>query len=122
MISKKTQDLVMLGDRLFSNKASLDSFLDALALEFYPERAYIINNYSRTDGAFFANNLTTSFPILTRRTLGEVFSSTRPQDENWFEIITRNYDELNNSSRAWLARATKMQRNFMYDNASGFVR
>lgn len=122
MISKKTQDLISLGERLFSNKSGLDSFLDAIALEFYPERAYIINNYNRTDGAFFANNLTTSFPILIRRTLGEVFSSTRPKHEPWFEMITRDYDKLNNASRKWLDDATKTQRNFIYDNKSGFVR
>lgn len=122
MLNKKTQDLVAVGNGLFSNKSSLDSFLDAIALDYYPERAYVINNYSRTDGAFFANNLTTSFPILTRRTLGEVFSSTRPRHENWFEIITRDYDKLNNESRVWLDYATKTQRSFMYDNMSGFVR
>lgn len=121
MISKKIQDLVACGDGLFSNKASLDSFLDSIALEFYPERAYVINNYTRTDGAFYASNLTTSFPILIRRALGEVFSSTRPKHENWFEAVTGNYDDLGNDSRKWLETASKVQRSFVYDTNSGFV-
>lgn len=122
MIDKKTQSLIDLGTGLFSNKSSLDSFLDSIALNFYPERVYVMNNYSNTNGTVYGANLSTSFPILMRRTLGDVFSSTRPKSEKWFEITTNDYDEINNDSKKWLDRATNLQRSFIYDNQSGFTR
>lgn len=122
MIDKKTQDLIQLGATLFSNKSSLDSFLDSIALNFYPERVYVMNNYSNMNGTVYGANLSTSFPILMRRTLGEVFGSTRPKSEQWFEITTNDYDEVDNDSKAWLDRATRLQRQFIYDNQSGFTR
>jgi hypothetical protein len=74
-------------------------------------------------GAEFATNLMTSYPILARRDLGNAMGTMlRPTSKAWFKVRTRDYEELGQGGRAWLQRATTLQRRAMYDQRTQFTR
>lgn len=103
------------------NRGSLMSFLQELALNFYPERATFTG--TPNIGTNFASNLTTSMPILARRDMGDMFSSMlRPTDLFWFKIQTDNQEFLDYESKLWLQQASKAQWGGMYDPKAKFQR
>jgi len=118
--------LFQLGENLFSKRSSLISLWQEVAENFYPERADF--TFQRTLGTDFAENLTTSYPILVRRDLGNYFSSMlRPSGKSWFHLIVKDEDkddqEIDDSEAvAWLQRASRIQRKVMYDRGSQFIR
>ena len=61
------------GDRLFTQKQPLDLRNQDIAENFYPERADFTVN--RSIGADFAEHLTTGYPSMVRRDLGNSFGS-----------------------------------------------
>lgn len=114
-------DLLKCGDGLFSKKLTVDSMNQEIAENFYPERAdFTVTNYTGRD---FGANLTTSFPCVARRDLGNIFSGMlRPSDKNWFYNRVKNMDSLDNEGLRWLEWATELQYNAMYDPITNFVR
>ena len=118
--------LNQLGERLFSKRSSLISLWQEVAENFYPERADF--TFQRTLGTDFAENLTTSYPILVRRDLGNFFSfMLRPSDKQWFHLMVKDEEkddeEIDDSEAvAWLQWATRIQRKAMYDRSSQFIR
>lgn len=109
------------GDKLFSDRARLMMLWQELALHFYPERADF--TWHRTLGEDFASHLTSSYPVIVRRELGDAISGMlRPQGQQWVTLTIDDDDRLDNSGRRWLERATKVQMRAMYDRASHFVR
>jgi len=127
-IPERVRKLIQDGDKLFSAKKSLDSFWQECALNFYPEMAEF--THKRYLGEEFADNLTTSYPLIARRTLGDSLSALlRPVNLDttspgvWFSITTEDerIGEVQ-ENRRWLDWATGVQRRAMYDHASGFVR
>jgi hypothetical protein len=111
--------LIDQGDRLFSKRGSLMSLMQEVARHFYPERANFTEQIYV--GEEFATDLTTSYPLLCRRELGNTFGSMlRPSDIDWFKQTVEGVTD--HESKAWLEWATKTQKRAMYDRRAQFVR
>lgn len=113
------QELIAQGDALFSKRLSLMSLWQTIADNFYCERA----NFTSTNylGEEFASNLTTSFPLMARRDLGNTFSTMlRPSDKDWFKMAVDGVDD--HEAKRWLDYASKLQKRAMYDRRAQFVR
>ncbi len=110
-----------MGEQLFSKRSSLLNLWQEIAENFYPERADF--TVRRSLGTGFADNLSTSYPILARRDLGNSFSfMLRPSEKPWFHMIVEHQELTDLSARAWLEWAEKIQRRAMYDRAATFIR
>lgn len=108
-------------EHLFSKRLPLLSFWQEVAEQFYPERADF--TYLRSIGEGFADHLTTSFPLLIRRDLGNSISSfLRPEGERWMHMTTNREDQVDNAGRAWLEAKTKVLYRAMSDPAARFTR
>lgn len=115
------------GSKLFSERGSLHSLWQEMAYQFYVEMAdFTINRYL---GDEWADHLTTSYPLLARRSLGDALSALlRPRNLDttspgiWFSIRTDREDREDNQAKRWLEWATGVQRRAMYDRKAGFVR
>lgn len=119
-MSLTAKELHETGERLFSKRTSLVALWQEQAENFYVERADF--TVSRNMGDTLAENLTTSYPIMVRRDLGNSFGSMlRPIDQEWFHTGVQ-YDDEDNESKRWLEWAATTQRRAMYDRSSLFVR
>lgn len=108
-------------EELFANRHSLINLWQEIATNFYPERADFI--YHRTLGTDFASNITTSYPVLIRRDLGNYLSfMLRPIDKLWFRMVVGDSELKDADAKAWLQQAANIQRRAMYDRASLFIR
>lgn len=110
-------------ERLFVKRSNLLNLWQDIAEQFYPERADF--TVTRSLGETFADFLTTSYPLMVRRDLGNAISQMlRPKDKTWFRTVAFDDDAgfTDLEARAWLERSAKVQRKFMYDRASQFVR
>ena len=115
------QKLIEEGDQLFSKRLSLMSFFQEVADNFYVERADF--TVSRNLGDEFADHLTTSFPIIARRDLGNAFSGMlRPRDTEWFFMSLMRDDKEDNAAKRWLQAKTRVQRRAMYERGANFTR
>lgn len=115
------EELITRGDGLFSKRSGLMSLWQEQADHFYVERSDF--TVTRNLGTDFAAHLTSSYPLLVRRDLGDQISSIlRPAGEQWFDVTIEREDRLGNADKRWLERATKTQYRAMYDLHSGFVR
>lgn len=110
------------GGKLFDSRASLLSLWQEIADNFYPERADFTT--VRNIGTEFADNLTTSYPILARRDLGNALGSMlRPTSKEWFRIRTSaNWETLGTDARAWLEWAGSVMKRAMYNRRAQFTR
>lgn len=111
-----------MGEKLFGARGSLLSLWQEIADNFYPERADFTT--IRNVGAEFATNLTTSYPLLARRDLGNAFGAMlRPTSKEWFHIrTTHGWEEIGPEARAWLERARDIQKRAMYRPNTQFTR
>lgn len=115
------KQIIRQGDELLGKRGSLLSLWQEIAENFYPERADFTVN--RTLGEDFASHLTSSYPLMVRRELGDAISGMlRPRGQPWMTITLDREDRLDNAGRKWLERATKIQLRAMYDRQSQFVR
>lgn len=109
--------LAELAASLFEKKGPLDSLHQEIAENFYPERADF--TVTRSLGDDFMSNITTSYPILARRDLGnQIGSMLRPKAKPWFHVKRRFSDlkeEKDNDVREALERFESTQRRAMYD-------
>lgn len=113
--------LVERGNVLFGKRQSLMSMWQEVANNFYVERADFTT--MRTIGTTFADALTTSYPLLARRELGDGLGSMlRPKEKEWFFVETARQDRVDDQGKKWLAAATQTQRRAMYARATKFVR
>lgn len=120
-MADKIESIALEAKNLFEKRGSLLSLWQEIADNFYPERADFTT--SRSLGTDFASNLTTSFPVMARRDLGDMFSSMlRPQDIQWFSVTTNKMEKVDHAGRVWLEQAGKTQRNAMYDRVARFQR
>lgn len=120
-LDSRTKTLIDQGQRLFDQRTTLMALNQEIAELFYPERAQFTAEWRM--GRNFADNLTTSFPIMVRRDLANTFSGmTRPSDQDWFAIGTNRPDREDDDAKKWLERSTITQRNAMYDPVSGYIR
>lgn len=124
-LDERIRKLIKDGDQLFTERASIAAFWQSVAENFYPEMADFTS--SNSGGQDFASHLTSSYPLLARRSLGDAFSALlRPVNLDssspgvWFNMRTQREKE-DTEGRRWLEWATTIQRRAMYDAASGFT-
>ncbi len=118
----KAKELSELSDKEFSKRGQLMCLMQEIAENFYPERADFTRK--RALGAEFADNLTTSYPLLCRRDLGNALGAmARPTSKEWFHTGVMGSDLRNDiEARRYLEWASGVQRRAMYDPDSLFVR
>ncbi len=125
-MDQRIKKLLEDGEKAFSVRSSLDSLWQEISYQFYPDMAeFTVNRYL---GDEFADHLTTSYPLIARRTLGDALSALlRPVSLDtmspgvWFSVRTAREKEDTEGLR-WLEWATKIQRRAMYDRVANFVR
>lgn len=116
-----TEHLIKLGEQLFSKRSGLLSLWQEIAENFYPERADFTGAHNI--GADLASNLSTSYPILARRDLGNAFGAMlRPSSKNWKHLRVRGWENVGHAARAWLEQVDVTMTRAMYDRHSQFTR
>lgn len=121
-MDSRAREALRIGDAAFENKRQVDSLWQELALNFYPEKANF--TYARDHGEEFADHLFSSYPVMARRELGNLFAANlRPRDRKWFSIHVDD-EELDEADeeRRFLEHLTDIQWRAMYDRPAGFVR
>lgn len=117
----RVENLKKRGDKLFTDKQTLNSLHQEIAENFYPERADF--TVSRWLGEEFAGNLTTSYPLLARRDMGNILASMlRPQANEWFHMVPSDMEREDYEAKRWLQSRGKIMRRAMYDRQAQFVR
>ena len=113
--------LITQGDYLHGRRDTLVSMWQEIADNFYVERADF--TVTRTIGDSFADNLTTSYPTLVRRDLGNSMGTMmRPKSIDWFKMRSEEEETEDQAAKEWLEWATKVQKRAMYDRKSQFTR
>ena len=108
-------------DDLFKKRLSLILLWQEIAENFYPERADFTTR--RSLGTDFAGNLSTSYPIMCRRDLGDQFGAMlRPTEKQWFHMKPIDTRIEDNDSQRWLEWAQTVQRRAMYDPGAMLTR
>ena len=108
-------------DNLFTDRSTFINLLQEIAENFYPERADF--TIKRAHGTEFAGELMTSYPILTRRDLGDQISSMlRPTEKHWFKMVPEHGDKPDNEGMRWLEYVSNIQRKAMYSRSAQFNR
>lgn len=109
--------LIERGNKLFSEKQSLDSLWQNISEMFYPQRA----NFTTAHyiGAEY-NHQTSSYPALVCRDLGSQFAGMLRRDD-WFDLALAD-DEADTAGKQWLAGTAKRMRRLMYAQGTNFVR
>lgn len=120
--SSDVRNIVKIGDGLFANRSPLMTLWQEIAENFYPERADFLTG--RSMGAEYASGLMTSYPVMLRRDLANVFGSfLRPRSTPWLELhASDDARDQDNDARMWLEWASGVQWRAMYDPATQFVR
>src|SRR6185369_8305164 len=120
-MQQRAKDLIEYGDMLFSKRIALMSLWQEISDNFYSERADF--TVLRSLGLDFASILSSSFPLLCRRELGnQVSQMLRPRDKDWFEVSIFREDKLDSAGKAWLQDKSEVMRRAMYDRISMFHR
>lgn len=120
-LDARVKDLDQQGNFLFSKKMPLLTLWQDIAENFYVERADFTSLRSLSDS--FADNLTTSYPLIARRDLGNMFSAMlRPTDKQWFYLKPMHDFQEDNEALRWMEWATQVQTRAMYDPDANFVR
>lgn len=121
MIDNRVKDLITQGDALFGKRVQIDAMWQEIAENFYPERANFTRPYIW--GEDYVSNLTTSYPLIVRRKLGNSLGAMlRPRNMQWASISVDREDRLDKPGTEWLQEKTAVQWRAMYDSASQFVR
>lgn len=121
-MSSTVESLEKYSEQLYTQRGSLVSLWQEIADNFYVERADFTT--ARSLGTDFAANLTTSFPLLARRALGDSLSSMlRPPETEWFSVHTqRESVEESHEVKEYLQWITKVMRRAMYARQARFDR
>ena len=118
MNPKQLRDLA---DNCFEKRGSLMSLWQEIAENFYPERADF--TVVRSIGDDYAAHLSSSYPLLCRRDLGEQIGvMLRPTQKPWFHMLPTDTRIEDNVSRRWLEWAEGTQRRAMYDRDAMLTR
>ena len=115
------KELRDVAESLFTKRLGLVSLWQEAADNFYPERAdFTVRRWLGDD---FASNLTTSYPILCRRDLGDqIGQMLRPTQKPWFHMEPTDNRREDHAARQWLEWAEGLQRRAMYDPHTLFNR
>jgi len=108
-------------DQLFTKRTSYISLCQEIAENFYPERADF--TVRRDIGDEFASYLSTSYPVIVSRELGDqIGAMLRPSGKEWNHIATQDPERENNDAKRWLEMAEGTMRRAMYDPITQFTR
>lgn len=119
--NERHKALVARVEKLF-NRQELISLWQQIADNFYPERGNF--TYSKTQGTDFVEHLSSSYPLIVRRDLGDsIGGMLRPRGQQWF-VTKTNKDEskLDGEARRFLENATQAQYKAMYDRTARFTK
>jgi hypothetical protein len=120
-LSKEHQNLVSIGDELFSKRSGIMTLWQELGENFYPERADFTRMHNLGDN--YAANLDTSYPIMARRDLADSFGAMlRKPGTQWFHLSIKRDEGMDEPGRKWLAMAERVQTRALYDIDSNFVK
>lgn len=117
------KQLKELGDSLYTKKSPLNSLWQEIGENFYPERADF--TVKRPMGTDFAANLMSSYPVLCRRDLGNLFSTMlRPTAQPWFHVGIKYQDRTSDQTESsqYLQWFEEVMRRAMYDKSAQFSR
>lgn len=115
------KELIAYGDKLFEKRGTLMSMWQTMSENFYPERADF--TLTRTLGDEFAGHLTTSYPLLVRRDLGNSLGAMmRSTSLDWFHMRLLREEYEDQPAKEWMEWAAATQRRAMYDRGSLFTR
>lgn len=115
------KNLRELAESLFSKRQSLMSLWQEQAEQFYVERADF--TVMRTMGEDYAAHLTTSYPLLCRRDLGDQIGvMLRPTQKAWFHMVPTDVRIEDNPSKRWIEWAEGTMRRAMYDRETLLTR
>lgn len=119
----RAQDLVDLGNKLFSKKEPLNSLMQEIALQFFPVRATFTGGGDYL-GRDVADHLQDSYPSIVRRELGNAISAMlRPRDQKWFSTTTMDEDrDADPTNAKYLEYVTRQMRTAIYDHRAKFIR
>lgn len=121
MLNTDAKSIREQGDRLFSAKRPWDNRNQDIADHFYVERADF--TVVRDIGDHYADHLTTGYPAMVRRDLGNSLGSMlRPKGQPWFHARAGREDREDHDAKVWLEWATGVQRRAMYDRMANFTR
>lgn len=120
-MDQRHKDLVQEGQTLFSKKVTLNSLHQELADHFYVERADFTTQ--RSIGTDFASHLTTSYPMMVRRDLGNTIGAMlRPSNQDWFFMRAMHEETEIRDAKVWMEWACGVMRRALYDRRSGFAK
>ena len=127
-LGSRHRKLIDDGSKMWTDSVQITSLHQEIAENFYPEVADFTG--ARSFGRDFAGYLTTSYPLLARRQLGDALSALlRPVNLDstspgvWFSMRSNKLKDVEDTqAKKWLEWATKIQREAMYDKAANFVR
>lgn len=109
------------GDQLFTRREPLMSLWQEIAENFYPERATF--TMERGLGTDYAAGLSTSYPIVARRDLGNTVGiMLRQSMRPWFKVSSGRPDKETTEDKQWLEWLTEFARNVMSDKTAQFSR
>lgn len=119
-MEQRIQDILAQAEHAF-NRGSLLTLWQSTAENFYPERADFTT--SRSLGTDLCDHLSTSKPIVIRRTLGDsIGSMLRSREVGWMKTTIEGEENLDYDGKRWLEWATKRQLETMYGEKTNFVR
>lgn len=112
--------LIAQGDNLFGKRSTLMLFWQECHEHLYPDRESF--TVRRTPGTNYADNLSTSYPVIQRRELGDLFSTMlRSTAIPWFKASTDREEDEDQAAKQWLEDKTGVMRRAMYDKDTLFT-
>lgn len=114
-------EILKKGEHLFTQKQPLMSLWQEIGDQFYPERA----DFMRLNhiGDEYADHLSSSYPLIARRELGDAMSSMlRPTEKHWFKISVKRPEKLTQAGKQWIEWAGGVMRDAMHDRQAQFHR
>lgn len=119
--NERHKNLIARVEKLF-NRQELIGMWQQIADNFYPERGDF--TYSKSQGSDYVEHLSSSYPLIVRRDLGDsIGGMLRPRGQQWFKITTNKRDaDLDSASRIFLEKSTEAQFKAMYDRIAKFTK
>jgi hypothetical protein len=121
-LKQRVQDLLVQGDKLFSQRYPLLTLWQLSAEQFNPIRADMTRKRSISEE--FASFLMTGAPLLAQRDLtSQIGAMLRPRQLPWFKAGTGD-DKVDKDAGAaqWLDAATQTLKHIIYDRRAQFTR
>ena len=121
-MDSRAQELISIGDALFTKKLPILSLWQSISEQFDPLRADY--TYTRSIGMEFYSHLMTGVPVMASRDLANAINAMlRPPGQTWFHARTQSQAvNRDGGAKIWLDWASELMRQAMYDSMSGWSR